>query len=479
MKKYNLIVIWIFSCISSVLSCYTYLFKGYEKGDDWFFVHQGPLTLNSIIHTLNPYTINWFYRPTYMLESLFWNRVLPGHAYYPHFYHIILFSIVVTLLSVFLYKLTENMYTTFLSVMFFFTCTYQNEAISWLCCGSVLYASVFSLASIINWMKYRESNSTSSMVWTFLFLILALCSKEEAIALPIILVLLDIYWYKKPLLLNWQWMGIFSCLGTYLGLETIAYTHSVNFHYQQNIGGHHGVNLEVIAHFLHLNLLGFLPSVTPVGGFILPICIIIPLLFLRIGNNPLYKFLFVASVVSCLVTPAAAGAQCFSSRFNFYPLMFIIPFWVLTFAKISQRSSHRLQLNLVMLALAVLCNCWMGNMEVFNQITLLIILLVIQICICIKAKKLISTHTLTVMIFEIFFVILKLIDCSYVFTWIVFIIMCAVPAVIHILYIPILNKKSLYVIFIDELIFNVLLIASLPLTAILSTCTWVVNNEII
>lgn len=76
----------------------------------------------------------------------------------------------------------------------------QVESIAWISASKVLLYSTFTLGSLLFYLKYKRSHKYEFLVLTFLGYILSLMTKEQAIILPLNLLLIDfiLHTYKNP-----------------------------------------------------------------------------------------------------------------------------------------------------------------------------------------------------------------------------------------------------------------------------------------
>lgn len=144
----------------------------------------------------------FFYRP--LLEFSFWLDYHLSGASWPFFYwHNIFLNALMAVLIFFLLKeLGFKKRLCWFSAIIFSVHPTILPAVAWLPGRNDLLLGVFSLAAILSFINFQKNNKTSYLILHFLFLVLAIFSKETAILLPLILLffipdILDLKNFKK------------------------------------------------------------------------------------------------------------------------------------------------------------------------------------------------------------------------------------------------------------------------------------------
>lgn len=132
-------------------------------------------------------------------------------------------------------------YWASVSGLFFLIWPVQVEAVSWIAAWPHLLATLFYLSTLILYLKFLATASKKYFVFSVIFCILALWTKEIAVSLPLVLLLMHFYWQRKIawlkislffilllsfLFLRWQATGqIFGYYGqTSLSFKLVEYT---------------------------------------------------------------------------------------------------------------------------------------------------------------------------------------------------------------------------------------------------------------
>jgi len=192
-------------------------------------VFYGNSLKNSFVHddigqvVQNEYVHSWRYFPK-VFTGCTWEYVFGGNcqdsSYYrplhslsylitwtissqPWFFHLVnLFYLFLSIILVFVLirKLTNDFLVSFLTALFFLIHPINNEAINWTSCVPELLFAVFTLLSLVFFIKYRERKKIKDLIFCCLAYCLAMFAKEPAISLPIIFLFLDWRVFKKKLI---------------------------------------------------------------------------------------------------------------------------------------------------------------------------------------------------------------------------------------------------------------------------------------
>ncbi len=76
------------------------------------------------------------------------------------------------------------------------------EVISWLAAWTHLWVTFFYLLALINYFSFRQSKAIKKFIYSLVFFILALLTKEIAISLPLVILIWEIYFYSRNKKLN-------------------------------------------------------------------------------------------------------------------------------------------------------------------------------------------------------------------------------------------------------------------------------------
>jgi hypothetical protein len=201
--------------------------------DDWYLIDFGDRTYSTL------FTTNWrgearvgaFYRPIVRL-SFYWNYVL-SHGE-PGLFHVTnaFFHTIASLLVFFLSRSIfphQGRWVPLLASLLFFVLPIHTDSIFWICARTDTICAIFYFLTVLFFLKYLSSPSAPSLLLTTACFWGALLSKEMAIALPGILIVLAMYrrklrnrqtWHLlTPVLISYAFYFLirYSVLGVFLG----------------------------------------------------------------------------------------------------------------------------------------------------------------------------------------------------------------------------------------------------------------------
>ncbi len=128
-----------------------------------------------------------WYRPTtillYFMEYHLWGY----HAFGYHFTNLILHAGCTLAVYFFSSALTKNREVSLLSALFFAVHPIHVDAIAWISTRHALLAAFFYVLSFVFFLRSRKRRNVYAYGASVFFFVLALCSKEDAVTLPFVL----------------------------------------------------------------------------------------------------------------------------------------------------------------------------------------------------------------------------------------------------------------------------------------------------
>jgi hypothetical protein len=178
------------------------LHLGFFRIDDPQYVVSNPwirgVTLKNITHILaNPYYAN--YSPLHLLSYMVDGAIAGLNAYAFHLSSNIWAGIVAALVYLLALALTKQRITAVAAALLFVVHPAHVEAIAWISSRKDLLAAAFVLPSVLAYLKYRQQHATSWYVISLLLFVFALLGKLSVVALPAVLVALDLFIERRPL----------------------------------------------------------------------------------------------------------------------------------------------------------------------------------------------------------------------------------------------------------------------------------------
>lgn len=166
-------------------------------------------------HVLNVYEIrflNWqnlikifstsyvgMYQPittlTYALDYQIWGLSSSGF----HLTNLLLHLISGFLVFFVLDKFTRNTMLSFFFALVFVVHPVQVEAIAWIAARNTILSTIFFLSAVYTYIKYLENNfKTRFLIFTFSLFVLSALSKGTTVTFPLIMILIDYLYSRKP-----------------------------------------------------------------------------------------------------------------------------------------------------------------------------------------------------------------------------------------------------------------------------------------
>lgn len=240
MTKSRVILVVLLASLAIVLHC-----SGLNKpfgddsrgvistGDDFYFVELGGMKASDLTQIFNPLKVSgaegtgWFYRPVFILYVRTMIGAMGPNPLLLHVAGLLLHLIVVFLFVSLLIRLTRKETLAWTAGFLFVLLTGQNEAVWWFSANSALLAAGFYLLAVHGLMSFREKRASGYLLMLVSFA-LALMSKEDALSLPLVLLLLDLTLYREVKLKDRVISYLpFLVIGAgYLLLDYIAYVNA-------------------------------------------------------------------------------------------------------------------------------------------------------------------------------------------------------------------------------------------------------------
>jgi len=326
--------------------------------DLWFASHVPNLTLSRLGHFFSPYQ-HWFYRPVFLVYvSLMFG--LFGRVPVPmHIVMLVLHGANMLLLGLLLRRVVGGKageVSGWLSALLFMWYTQGNEAVWWMCCTSTLMCATFVLGALHLWISYRDTGKVTAATAAILCLLLALGSKEDAVAVPLAFLLADRWLFQRRSSDAW---GLYTLIGLfmlgYLWLDLTAY------HGAQWPGNNHLLRVTPIERlhqagsFTEMMTGRMVPGTSIVGeGTIFFLLTWIAALVLVMWRQPVAQRWIAALIMMlALPLPIAAGAHALGPRFLYLPGMFLCAIVAMGLLHLARRTDLAGRISLTALVAAI------------------------------------------------------------------------------------------------------------------------------
>jgi tetratricopeptide (TPR) repeat protein len=196
-REHNIIVLFLVLIITAFVF-FDSLKLDWTNWDDNFYVYENPMVHEARwkdifskpaeYNTYNPLVISFF--------ALEWKFVKDNPFLY-HLNNYLLHILCVTLVFILFQKLGMSIWWSGFGALLFGIHPMRVESVAWITeRKDVLYA-FFYLAALLSYIRYLTCEKSGWLFLTFFFFALSILSKIQAVALPIVLILLDWYFNKK------------------------------------------------------------------------------------------------------------------------------------------------------------------------------------------------------------------------------------------------------------------------------------------
>jgi protein O-mannosyl-transferase len=141
----------------------------------------------------------FYYRPILTISFMADAMIGQGKFGLFHFFNILYHILATFLLFQFFTKMVNDRMKSFLFAILFLVHPLITQAVAWVPGRNDTLLAIFVLASFLSWLKFLKSGSSRDMVLHLLFYLLALFTKENAIALPFLIAFYSSVLMRTPL----------------------------------------------------------------------------------------------------------------------------------------------------------------------------------------------------------------------------------------------------------------------------------------
>jgi len=176
------------------------------------------------------------YRPIFFASTIIsWQ--IGGGAWSFHLVNLLYFFGAVALFFYFVKLLTKDWTLAFLSASILLIHPINSEVVNWASAQVELLLALFVLASLVFFVKYRQTKKQKYLAFVYSFYFLGLLTKEPAVFVPIVALLLDLTIFKIPIkkllqlkeLRTYLLFGVPVVLYTIMRLLVLGFTTSGGF----------------------------------------------------------------------------------------------------------------------------------------------------------------------------------------------------------------------------------------------------------
>lgn len=215
----------------------------YRWDDQWVVINRytdNGLAISNIIHILAD-----FYHGQYApLNQLYYTIIYELFGYNPYWFHVC--SLLIHLINCLLvYNFINRLLfmkkklavaavnkISFFTALIFAVHSFAVEEVCWISASKIIIYALFYLLAMLQYLKYLEQKSFKRYLLITLLYLLSFAGKEQAVTLPLCLILIDIYirgrtyaFGKKALLEKGPLLGLSLALGivTMLSQAAVGY----------------------------------------------------------------------------------------------------------------------------------------------------------------------------------------------------------------------------------------------------------------
>ncbi|MCD8741230.1 hypothetical protein LT679_11505 [Mucilaginibacter roseus] len=207
------------------------------------------------------------------------------------------------LVYLFVNQITEKLFTeasgkkhiSFITALLFLIAPINLEPVAWIAASKVLIYAFFYLLSLIFYVKYIKSVCSKYYYYTLVCFILSFAAKEQALTLPLAMLLLDnlygrefkraLLWWEKmpPLLLSFLFvLASFQSQGRFVFISTESYELTDRLLLSFYTVSEYFTQILLPVNLCYVYPFPFLPGNSPpMWLWLFPVCIILATYFLR------------------------------------------------------------------------------------------------------------------------------------------------------------------------------------------------------
>lgn len=174
---------------------------GWTNWDDDLYIYENHLVKEGMLKEIfmppaNPADNNTYSPLVISSFALEW-KLGKGNPFLYHLDNLILHLLCTALVWFFFRALGLSVWWSGFAALLFGIHPMRVESVAWITERKDLFYAFFCLASLLAYLRYLASEKTLPLLLAFIFFVLSLCSKVQAITLPFVLILLDWYFRRK------------------------------------------------------------------------------------------------------------------------------------------------------------------------------------------------------------------------------------------------------------------------------------------
>ena len=149
----------------------------------------------------------YYYRPLQSFSYMLAYQIYSSPWIF-HLVNLVYFTLTVFLIFVLVRLLTKNFLISFFSALIFLIYPLNNEVVNWIATVPELLYVIFVLLATIYYFFYRNRQKSKYLIFVYLFYGLGIFSKEPAVFLPFIFLILDLTYFKQKISPLFKWKNL-------------------------------------------------------------------------------------------------------------------------------------------------------------------------------------------------------------------------------------------------------------------------------
>lgn len=217
------------------LAVFLPLYRNYFVGDDFTWLKWAQSSQNPLSYFIN--SQGFFYRPAAKIYFLLMYKVFWLNETFYHSISIFLHFVVASTLFFVLKKIFKDYLLATVASFIFLILSGHHETIFWISATGFLFATLFTLLSLLTYSYWRESQRSLHLALSVLFLALSPLFHELGIVTPFILIIYDLVFGERSVkkLLNKKYAILISPLIIYFLIRFISQSHWFSGDYSYNL----------------------------------------------------------------------------------------------------------------------------------------------------------------------------------------------------------------------------------------------------
>ena len=200
MEKHSRIVFFLVLAVTALVFSGSLSLK-WTNWDDDLYVYENKLVREGALKKIitppaDPANYNTYSPLVISSFALEW-KLVKDRPFLYHFNNLLLHILCTALAWFFFRRMGLSVWWSGFAALFFGIHPMRVESVAWITERKDLLYALFYLAALLAYIRYIASNKALTLLLVFVFFMLSLYSKVQAITMPFVLILLDWYFNRK------------------------------------------------------------------------------------------------------------------------------------------------------------------------------------------------------------------------------------------------------------------------------------------